>query len=252
MVKPRGTSREDPFVQTILLHFIVRLVTLTYSSCEGCRLMRSNLQGRPSLWGNDAFPPVSDFPPYSKNISNSVDKFPQFDLFQQIFSIFILQNFWRPFLSHGPYILDFPYFACFTTFPPWFAKIYYFPPTFQNFPLFSKNSTAFYILYVYFPPYFHHDAFMHHPMHVLDASENDDGSLPDGRFIGFYATRWWDEWDGLPLPISQPIMDEQLVQGRYAVAWGRFKPATLRLQGTEHHRVPSWSEEIHKIIARTA
>jgi len=23
-------------------------------------------------------------------------------------------------------------------------------------------------------------------------------------------------------------------QGRYAVAWGRFEPATLRLHGTEH------------------
>jgi len=33
-----------------------------------------------------------------------------------------------------------------------------------------KNSPAFYILYVYFiPPYFDHDAFMHHPVHVLDA-----------------------------------------------------------------------------------
>ena len=35
--------------------------------------------------------------------------------------------------------------------------------------LFYANSPAFYILYVYFPPYFDHDAFMHHPMHVLDA-----------------------------------------------------------------------------------
>src|SRR6218665_1199201 len=29
-------------------------------------------------------------------------------------------------------------------------------------------------------------------------------------------------------------MGEQLVQGRYAVAWGRLEPATFRLQGTEH------------------
>ena len=37
-------------------------------------------------------------------------------------------------------------------------------------PLFYKNSPAFYILYVYFvSPFFNHDAFMHHPMHVLDA-----------------------------------------------------------------------------------
>jgi len=41
----------------------------------------------------------------------------------------------------------------------------------NNFPhCFFLNSPAFYILYVYFvSPYFDHDAFMHHPMHVLDA-----------------------------------------------------------------------------------
>jgi len=39
-----------------------------------------------------------------------------------------------------------------------------------------KNSPGFYILYVYFfPSYFDHDAFMHNPMHVLDA--------PDGSII---------------------------------------------------------------------
>ena len=48
--------------------------------------------------------------------------------------------------------------------PTLFSKNYYFP-------LFLKNSPAFYILYVYFPPYFDHDAFMHHPMHVLDAPD---------------------------------------------------------------------------------
>ena len=54
----------------------------------------------------------------------------------------------------------------------------------------------------------------------------------------FYATWWWDEWGGFPLPSSQTVMGEQLVQGRYAVAWGRFKPATFRLQGTEHTTTP--------------
>jgi len=48
---------------------------------------------------------------------------------------------------------------------------------------------------------------------------DDDGSLPEGLFIGFYATLGWDEWDGFPLPSSQAIMGEQLVQGHYAVAW---------------------------------
>jgi len=40
------------------------------------------------------------------------------------------------------------------------------------------------------------------------------------------------------LPSSQTIMGEQLVQGRYTVALGRFKPVILRLQGTEHTATP--------------
>ena len=51
---------------------------------------------------------------------------------------------------------------------------------------------------------------------------DDDGSLPEGRFMGFYATRGWDEWGGFPLPSSQTIMGKQLVQGRYAVVRGGF------------------------------
>src|SRR6218665_1769565 len=58
----------------------------------------------------------------------------------------------------------------FSTFPPVSRKLL-FPPYFDKFPpLFYTNSPAFYILYVYFfSPYFYHDAFMHNPMHVLDA-----------------------------------------------------------------------------------
>ena len=74
---------------------------------------------------------------------------------------------------------------------------------------------------------------------VCHDDDDDDGSLRKGRFIGIVHTTWgWDEWDGFPLPSSQTIMAEQLVQGRYAVAWGRFEPATLRLQGAEHTPTP--------------
>ena len=54
---------------------------------------------------------------------------------------------------------------------PLFSKKYYFPPYFQKFPpCFSKIHLLFtYFLCISFPPYFDHDAFMHHPMHVLDA-----------------------------------------------------------------------------------
>jgi len=51
----------------------------------------------------------------------------------------------------------------------------------------------------------------------------DDGSLPEGRFIGFYPTWGWDERGSFLLPYSQKIMGEQLVQGCYAVAWGRYR-----------------------------
>ena len=76
-----------------------------------------------------------------------------------------------------------PYFACFNTFPPCFGKIIissYFdkfsPPVLNKF-------TCFYILYVYFvSPYFDHDEFMHHPMHVLDAP--DRKGTPDRRVKG--------------------------------------------------------------------
>src|SRR6218665_1317269 len=65
-----------------------------------------------------------------------------------------------------------PYFPGFSTMyiPACFAKISI-SPCFHKYHLFSKNSPAFYILFVYlvFPyMYFDHDAFMHHPMHVLD------------------------------------------------------------------------------------
>ena len=76
------------------------------------------------------------------------------------------------FFSHRPHILNFPpIFPVISTFPSCFAKIIIFP-YFYKFhpPVIDKFTSFFYILYVYFvPPYFDHDAFMHHPMHVLDA-----------------------------------------------------------------------------------
>ena len=71
-----------------------------------------------------------------------------------------------------------------------------------------------------------------------DDDDDNDGSLPEGRFIGCYATWGWDEWGGFPLRSSQTIMGEQLVQGCYAEAWGRFEPATFQLQSTENTPTP--------------
>ena len=47
-----------------------------------------------------------------------------------------------------------------------------------------------------------------------------------------------DEGDGFLLSSSQAIMGVELGQGRYAVAGGRFEPATFGLQGTEHTPTP--------------
>ena len=51
-----------------------------------------------------------------------------------------------------------------------FRKIYY-SPYFQKFPpCFRIIRQLFtYFMCISFPPYFDHDAFMHHPMHALDA-----------------------------------------------------------------------------------
>ena len=76
------------------------------------------------------------------------------------------------FFSHRPQISNFPLFLLFQCISRLFRENFSFSPTFPNSPLFQANSPAFYILYVYFPPYFDHDAFMHHPMHVLDAPDH--------------------------------------------------------------------------------
>src|SRR6218665_390036 len=70
------------------------------------------------------------------------------------------QNFLMTFFSHRP-----------PQIPPLFRENYYFPPTFRIFHLcFRKIHLLFtYFTCISFPPYFDRDAFMHHPMHVLDA-----------------------------------------------------------------------------------
>jgi len=69
-----------------------------------------------------------------------------------------------------------------------------------------------------------------------------DDNLHEGRFIGFYATQGWDEWDGFPLPSLHTIMGEQLVQGCYIVTWGRVELATVPYKTQNiplHHLIPS-------------
>src|SRR6218665_36357 len=99
------------------------------------------------------------FPLFRKNFLN----FPNFSFPKTFFEFF----------SHRLQILNFsPIFFVSLHFLL-FRENYYFPPTFTNLPLFSKNLRVFTYCRptcISFPPYFDHDAFMHHTMHVLDAS----------------------------------------------------------------------------------
>jgi len=96
-------------------------------------------------------PPVSDFPPVFEIFFDFLENFWNVTFSRQnfLFSSASAKISDDLFFSHQPQISNFPpCFACMTTFPLWFAKISY-SPYFSKFPpLFSKNSTAFYILYV--------------------------------------------------------------------------------------------------------
>src|SRR6218665_3833392 len=56
---------------------------------------------------------------------------------------------------------------------PLFPENYSFPLLLQISPCFRQIHLLFTYFTCIFPPYFDHDAFMHHPMHVLDAPVSD-------------------------------------------------------------------------------
>src|SRR6218665_1713676 len=122
--------------------------------CSACRPTEASIP-------SDAMmrpPPCLGFSPYFQKIFRIFGKkFPfssakiSDDLF--LFRISPLFSLFRHIsTSCFPKIINYPYFQ---KFPPCFRKTHL---------LF----TCF--LCISFPPYFHHDAFMNHPMHVLDAS----------------------------------------------------------------------------------
>jgi len=114
--------------------------------------------------------PMFHLSPCLKKNSDSVKKFPNLTFSLKNFSIFIRQNFFRPFFSHWPHISNFPPIFAISIHFPLFRKILNFPLLFQISPGFRKLYVFFYILYVFLvSPYFDHDAFMHHTMHILDA-----------------------------------------------------------------------------------
>src|SRR6218665_626971 len=96
------------------------------------------------------FPPVLDFPSYFRKFCYFLENFTNFPFSRKKFQfssdkisddlVFLV------FFSHRPQISDFPLFC---------PVLQHFPPDSRKFiisPLFPKNSTAFYILYVCFPP----------------------------------------------------------------------------------------------------
>src|SRR6218665_220174 len=116
------------------------------------------------------FPPCFRFFPIFEKFSESVENFPSFTFSRKICPFSSAKISDDLFFSHRPQISNFP--LCFGTFPPVSQKLL-FPPYFQNFPLcFRKIHLLFTcFLCISFPPYFYHNAFLHHPMHVLDAPE---------------------------------------------------------------------------------
>jgi len=110
--------------------------------------------------------PCFRFPPVFEKNFRFCGKFSQFYLFPKIFCLIIDHKF-RIFSPIFEFLL---YFLSFSTFPPSFAKIinsllFKFPPSFPKIHVYFTCFTC-----ISFPPYFDHDAFMHHTMHVLDAS----------------------------------------------------------------------------------
>ena len=78
--------------------------------------------------------PCFRFPPCFRKILRFFGKFLTFDLFPKKFPIFIRQNFWWPFFSHPPQILNFPpILPVLVHFPPDWQK-FLFPPYFHKFP----------------------------------------------------------------------------------------------------------------------
>ena len=126
---------------------------------------RPILQGRPSPlrpWCTPRF----RFPLCFQKMFRPCRKFSQFYLFPKKNFLVIDHKF-----RISPLFSNFSFIFSASVHFPLFREHYYFPPTSSNFsPLFQKFTCILHALScISFPPYFDHDAFMHHTMHVLDA-----------------------------------------------------------------------------------
>src|SRR6218665_3622961 len=125
------------------------------------------------------FPSVSDFPLFSKQFQ-TLWKIFKILPFREKFLDFHLPKFLMTFFSHRPQISNFP--------PPVSRKLL-FTPTLKNFPLYFRKIHLLFTCFmcISFPPYFDHDAFMHHPMHILDAPVHQQNNKLSLNVI-FYIT----------------------------------------------------------------
>src|SRR6218665_619020 len=100
------------------------------------------------------FPSVSDFHPIFENFWDFQENFKNFSFSRKNVPFSSAKISDDLFFSHRPQISDFPPILPVSEHFPSDSRTFLISPLFQKFtPLFSKYSTAFYILYVY-PPYF--------------------------------------------------------------------------------------------------
>src|SRR6218665_1827590 len=115
------------------------------------------------------FPPCFRFPLFSKKFQ-TLWKIFKILPFPDKFLDFHPPKFLMTFFSHRPKMSNFPLFSLFQYISPLFRKSYYFPLLLKISLCFRKIHLLFtYFMCISFPTYFDHDAFIHHPMHVLDA-----------------------------------------------------------------------------------
>src|SRR6218665_540294 len=103
-------------------------------------------------------------------------------------------KFLMTFFSHRPKISNSPIFSVSVHFPL-FRENYYFPLYFSPFPPVLDKFTSFYIFSVYLVSLcFHPDAFLHHPMHILDASDNDicKWKARDWNYLFINVQNWFN------------------------------------------------------------
>src|SRR6218665_2774577 len=159
------SSAFDSVEHSILLHRLYISFGLTDKSLQWLSSFLSDSGVHPPE-AMMHFPLCFRFPPTLEQFSDSVENFQNFKFSRKISrlsSVKISDDFF----SHRPQISNFPLFSLFQCISLCFAKIII-SPYFEKFPpCFRKIHLLFtYLMCISFPPYFDHDAFMHHPMHV--------------------------------------------------------------------------------------